>query len=263
MCWRHRSQAWARTALTVAVILTATTAWHTLYRLPHYLPWLKWAVVGCGIALAVLLVLPVSRERALRPLVVVMAGVLGLAGPAAYSVSTVLRGNTGALPTAGPSVRARASRAATGVARARITSASGTVFMLPARAPGRPAHVPGCSLLEAGTPARAVIARLDENARSYQWVAATVGSMCAAGYQLASSHPVMPVGGFNATDPAPTPAHFMRLVLAKRIHYFIVSNPLVQDTAGHLNDSALIQQWVQRNFTPVTVDRVLMYDLSR
>jgi hypothetical protein len=73
----------------------------------------------------------------------------------------------------------------------------------------------------------------------------------------------MPVGGFNSTDPAPTPAHFMRLVLAKRIHYFIVSNPLVQDTAGHLNDSALIQQWVQRNFTPVTVDRVLMYDLSR
>lgn len=263
VCWRHRSQACARTTLTVAVILTTTTAWHALYRHPYYVPWLKWAVVGCGIALAVLLVLPVIRRRALRPLVVVMAGVVGLAGPAAYSVSTVLRGNTGALPTAGPAVRVRTSRVPTGVSRARITSASGPVFLLPAGAPGRPAHVPGCSLLEAGAPARAVIARLDENAGSYQWVAATVGSMCAAGYQLASSHPVMPVGGFNATDPAPTPAHFMRLVLAKRIHYFIVSNPLVQDTAGHLNDSALIQQWVQRNFTPVTVDRVLMYDLTR
>lgn len=263
VCWRHRSQAWARAALTVAVVLTAATAWHALHRLPHYLPWLKWAVLGCGVALAVLLVLPVGRQRDLRPLVVVMAGVLGLAGPAAYSVNTVLRGNTGALPTAGPPVRMRAWNAATGAARARITSARGPAFLLPAGAPGRPAHIPGCSLLEAGTPAPAVIARLDENAESYSWVAATVGSMCAAGYQLATGHPVMPVGGFNATDPAPTPAHFMRLVLAKRIHYFIVSNPLVQDRAGHLNDSALIQLWVQRNFTPVTVDRVRMYDLTR
>ena len=37
----------------------------------------------------------------------------------------------------------------------------------------------------------------------YTWAAAAVGSNEAAGYQLASGEPVMAIGGFNGTDPAP------------------------------------------------------------
>ena len=60
----------------------------------------------------------------------------------------------------------------------------------------------------------------------------------------------MPVGGFNGTDPSPAPDAFLRLALSKRIHYFIVTNPVHEDQWGHLDTNALIQQWVQRNFTP-------------
>ena len=56
---------------------------------------------------------------------------------------------------------------------------------------------------------------------------------------------------------------FLRLALGKHIHYFVITNPVEQDKWGHLNDAALIQQWVQRNFTPVKVGRVLMYDLTQ
>jgi hypothetical protein len=36
----------------------------------------------------------------------------------------------------------------------------------------------------------------------YSWVAATVGSINASGYQLATGRPVMPIGGFTTTSRA-------------------------------------------------------------
>ena len=48
----------------------------------------------------------------------------------------------------------------------------------------------------------------------YTWVAAAIGSNEAAGYQLATGQPVMAIGGFNGTDPAPTLAQFERYVAA-------------------------------------------------
>ena len=52
-------------------------------------------------------------------------------------------------------------------------------------------------------------------------MAAAVGSNNAAGYQLATGAPVMAVGGFNGTDPAPTLAQFQADVADGRIHYFV------------------------------------------
>ena len=53
------------------------------------------------------------------------------------------------------------------------------------------------------------------------WAAAVVGSNNAAGYQLATELPVMAVGGFNGTDPAPTLEQFQQYVADGKIHYFI------------------------------------------
>ena len=49
----------------------------------------------------------------------------------------------------------------------------------------------------------------------------------AAGYQLASGEPVMAIGGFNGTDPAPTLAQFETYVAEGKIHYFIASGGAV------------------------------------
>ena len=148
------------------------------------------------------------------------------------------------------------------VQRAEINAATGPGFLLPAGSPGAGMHLVGCTLLDSGVPDRRLVDLLDANAQRYTWVAATVGSVCAAGYQLASGHPVMPVGGFNGTDPSPAPDAFLRLALSKRIHYFIVTNPVHEDKWGHLDTNALIQQWVQRNFTPMRIGRVMVYDLT-
>jgi hypothetical protein len=102
---------------------------------------------------------------------------------------------------------------------------------------------------------------LEANAANYTWVAATVNSNSAAGYQLATNDPVMAIGGFNGTDPAPTLAQFQRDVADRKIHYFIsggfgLGNGRKRTTAGK------ITQWVERNFTAKTHNGNTVYDLS-
>ena len=120
------------------------------------------------------------------------------------------------------------------------------------------------SLLGTTTPSARLTALLSENASDYAWVAAAVGSNAAAGYQLATGHPVMAVGGFNGTDPAPTLEQFQQDVAQGRIHYFV--GGAGADTAGSATGgsdaAARIAEWVQQTFTATTVDGVTLYDLS-
>lgn len=258
--WQEREQYWAKRVLVAAVVSTAVTSVLVLRHVPDYHPWLWWAVaIGACILLAA-----VAGSAIPRTAVLALAALVALGGPAAYSITTVVRGNEGAMPIAGPVPRlvTAMTKGVGPVQRAEITAASGPGFLLPAGAPGGGTHLVGCTLLDSGVPDRRLVDLLDANAGRYTWVAATVGSVCAAGYQLASGYPVMPVGGFNGTDPSPAPDAFLRLALSKRIHYFIVTNPVHEDKWGHLDTNALIQQWVQRNFTPQRVGRVLIYDLT-
>ncbi|MFG3577356.1 ArnT family glycosyltransferase [Micromonospora chersina] len=115
-------------------------------------------------------------------------------------------------------------------------------------------------LLDAREPSAALKALLEADADDYTWVAATVGSNNASGYQLATREPVMPIGGFNGSDPSPTLAQFQRYVTEGRIHYFIGGGGFRAN--GGSNASAEIANWVAENFTAQTVDGVTVYDLS-
>ncbi|MFD1533224.1 glycosyltransferase family 39 protein [Pseudonocardia aurantiaca] len=118
-------------------------------------------------------------------------------------------------------------------------------------------------LLGASTPPAGVVQLLEVDASSYKWVAAASGSNNAAGYQLATGDSVMPVGGYNGTDPSPTLAQFQQLVAAGQIHYFIGGGMMMGGaSASGSNQSKQISDWVAATFTPVTVDGVTLYDLS-
>ena len=80
-----------------------------------------------------------------------------------------------------------------------------------------------CGFLNSSQSNPALTKALQADAVDFKWVAATVNSNNAAGYQLASDDPVMAIGGFNGTDPAPTLAQFEADVSAGEIHYFIAS----------------------------------------
>ena len=124
----------------------------------------------------------------------------------------------------------------------------------------------GGGLLEAPKPSATLVATLTKNAASYTWAAAVVGSNNAAGYQLGTGLPVMAVGGFNGTDPAPTLAHFEALAQAGRIHYFIAGTVGFGGRGGTSTtgsqDADQIAAWVAAHHTAITVGSVTLYDLT-
>ncbi|WFE40073.1 glycosyltransferase family 39 protein [Micromonospora sp. WMMD998] len=115
-------------------------------------------------------------------------------------------------------------------------------------------------LLDAREPSAEMTALLKADATDYTWVAATVGSNNASGYQLATGEPVMPIGGFNGSDPSPTLEQFQRYVAAGKIHYFIGGGGFRAN--GGSSASAEIAAWVAETFTATTVDGATVYDLS-
>ena len=94
----------------------------------------------------------------------------------------------------------------------------------------------------------------------YTWVAATIGSNNAAGYQLATGEPVMPIGGFNGSDPSPTLAQFQQYVADGKIHYFIGGGGFRAN--GGSSAVPGDRRLGRGDFTAQTVDGVTLYDLS-
>ncbi len=126
---------------------------------------------------------------------------------------------------------------------------------------GRPGAGVG-GLLNSSTPSAAITSALRSNASRYTWVAALVGSNEAAGYQLAAGEPVMAIGGFNGTDPAPTLAEFEKDVKDKKIHYFIATGSGFGPSGAGSDDGSLIASWVESHFTATTIGGVTVYNLS-
>ncbi|MEA9986450.1 MULTISPECIES: glycosyltransferase family 39 protein [Subtercola] len=119
----------------------------------------------------------------------------------------------------------------------------------------------GGGLLGGATVSTQVSALLKANASSYTWAAAAIGSQNAASYQLATQAAVMPIGGFNGSDPSPTLAGFTADVAAGKIHYFISSGNIGTSNGGS-SISSQIASWVAANFTATSVDGTTLYDLT-
>lgn len=117
-------------------------------------------------------------------------------------------------------------------------------------------------LLSGSRPSEQIVTLLEQDGSDYTWVAATVGSNSAAGYQLATELPVMPIGGFNGSDPSPTLDHFKSYVAEGKIHYFVAGGRGGPGGTSESTSSA-ITAWVTANYTATTIDGVTLYDLTR
>jgi 4-amino-4-deoxy-L-arabinose transferase-like glycosyltransferase len=93
-----------------------------------------------------------------------------------------------------------------------------------------------------------------------KWAAATYTAQNAAQYQLASQRPVVALGGWLGTDPAPTFEQFKALAGDGQIAYFIWQQPIL-DAVPLGRDALAITEWVQKNFDAKDVDGVKLYDL--
>ncbi|MFD1146772.1 ArnT family glycosyltransferase [Saccharothrix hoggarensis] len=237
--WRKRREPAAAAALAGALAVTA---------LQCYLLLLDWSttlavvVLVLGLAAAVGLFL-----SAVAPAVVVvpLALVAALLGPGAYSVATAATPHSGAIPSAGPGPGDRPGGGLVVVGPGGAVTGGGTGRM--------------GGLLHAPDPGDDLV-RLLRDSDGFTWAAATVGSNNAAGFQLGSGSPVLAVGGFNGTDPAPTLEQFQTMVRSGRIHYFLGGAGMPAETGSDASER--IAEWVEATFTPTTVDDVTVYDLT-
>jgi 4-amino-4-deoxy-L-arabinose transferase-like glycosyltransferase len=301
LLWQRRRNPFAAATLAVAIAVTAWWSYHMLTWSPDFLPWLKWVVLVGGFAAAVGVL---ASVRLTARVAAVSAGVAlsaVLVGPAAYAVQTASEPHTGSIPSAGPAVQGgfggpgggafRGQRGGGfpgggfpgggfpgggfpgggfggfpgGTTQGGTTQGGTTQGTAPGGATqgGRRGGMGG--LLNAATVSAEMKALLEENGTSYTWVAAAVGSQSASGYQLATGLPVMPIGGFNGSDPSPTLAQFQEYVRQGKIHYFIGGGGFGGGRAGQnggSNSSSQIAQWVADNFTAQTVDGVTVFDVS-
>ncbi len=294
--WKWRSALWARAVLAVALGSTAGWAYVLLGRSADWLPWLRTAVLVAGLAGAVALL--VRLPRRLGSVVAGAALVVALAAPAAYSVQTAGSAHVGAIVTAGPQVAGGngprlfrrppgASLPGGGAPGAGPDSAgrngadpdgarpdgagpdgAGSNGVpddaAPSGGPLRTGVGPGGALgglLRGSTPSADLIALLKRDASRYTWAAAAVGSNAASGYQLATGEPVMAIGGFNGSDPAPTLAQFQEFVRDGKIHYFIGGGRMGSPNGGS-DSSARIAEWVAANYTSTTVGGATVYNLT-
>ncbi|MCA1223025.1 glycosyltransferase family 39 protein [Streptomyces sp. 8L] len=324
LLWRERGRPFAAGALCVSVLAASVWSFVLLGRTPDYLPWLRWAVLVGGVLAAA--ATPLSRRPRGGLAVMGLALAASLAGPFAYTMTTVATPHTGSIITAGPASagggfggmrppggfgdrtgapggftppggaqQGGGGNTPTGQGNGRKTAGGSGGGQNPPTGQGggqppagtaqgsgqRPGGGQGTraggafgegggragggmgGLLDAQKVSSAVESALEKNASRYTWVAAAVGSQNAAGYQLATERPVMPIGGFNGSDPSPTLAQFKRYVADGRIHYLLSSGQGGGMGGPGGGGSSAITTWVEKNYTKVTVDGTTLYDLTK
>jgi len=245
--WRNRHTWFARAALAAALAATAAWAWVLLGRSPGWFPWLRVVIVVAAIGAAGLILagpaLRTGTARGRAALAVVplsLAVIAGLGGPLAYSLDTAASSYAGTSPSAGPPMTAAlggpggarglgrglfpgggaAGRAAAG--RGEFPGfAGGAAGERPGRF-GGPGGFGGFGRGGNATVSAAFARLLETGASHYKWAAATDGADSAASMELATAGlPVMAIGGFRGTDPAPSLAEFEKLVSSRQIHYYV------------------------------------------
>jgi 4-amino-4-deoxy-L-arabinose transferase-like glycosyltransferase len=265
--WRRRAAPWSRAVL--AVVVAGTAAWSAVVLTQHdWLPWARWVLLVLGVLGTVALLVPPARWGRVATVGVLAALVAVLGGSTAFAGQTAVTPHQGGVVSAGP------------------TSGTGGPGGMPGgrrdgdRAAGRGdgGRDGGMGGPESETPSPQLVALL--RGAGTRWAAATTGAMSQAPLQLASGAPVMALGGFMGSDPAPTLAGFQADVASGQVRYYVegggpggggggapggvpddpaggrAGGPGARGTAGE------IRTWVIEHFTPIDVGGRTVYDLA-
>ncbi|MEW2505236.1 glycosyltransferase family 39 protein [Amycolatopsis sp. NPDC047767] len=231
--WRGRAHFAPRAVLALMLAATAVWAFILLARTPEWQPWLRYTVLVLGALGTAAVLFGAGSLRRAAPAVAVLGLVAALLGTASFTVVTAATAHTGGQPSSGPAnQRGGGFRGGFG-----------------------------------GTTASTVDLDRLLQATTTKWAAAQTGAMQSAGLALSSGKPVMAIGGFSGSDPAPTLAQFQQYVGAGEVHYFVAGRAGGRGGFGGFGGSrgtaGQITTWVEQNFPATTVDGTTVYDLTR
>jgi 4-amino-4-deoxy-L-arabinose transferase-like glycosyltransferase len=263
--WKLRSQSiFGALLLGAAVIGTAWWGAQLLARTPGYMPGLGTLELAlAAIAAAAIVVTRVPGLRRLVPSRISVAlTAVGLAalmlGPSAYDYTTVAQSNTGAIASAGPA-------AAIGPNGRIFSGAPGPTGTLPISIPAGARFSFGRAGMGEALSSD-VIAYLEKNQGRATWLLAVQSANSAATIELATGRPVLAMGGFSGSDPAPTAQQIAQLVSSGQLRFVMLGGAMSGrgGPAGPTSTGAVQQaiQWVQANCVSVTVGTTTLYDCA-
>jgi len=227
--WRGRTNFAARVVLALMVAVTAVWGFVLLTRTPDWQPWIRYTLLVLGAAAVAALLFGADRFRRLGPAVAVLGLCGALLGTTSFTLATAATAHSGGTPSSGPA------------------AASGRGFGGGQRGFG-------------GGQTEAEVIDLLKNTTT-KWAAAQSGAMQSAGLALSSGRPVLAIGGFSGSDPAPTLRQFQQYVADGDIHYFVAGGR--GGFGGGRGTSGEIQTWVEQSFAPRTVGGTTVYDLTK
>jgi 4-amino-4-deoxy-L-arabinose transferase-like glycosyltransferase len=268
-------------ALAGLVLLSVAWAYMLLGRSPDFLPWLAPAIVAIGLAAAAFIAIPVLRGRRSGALLGALGLVALLAGPVAFSISTVGTSYSGSIVAAGPSatVADALSGSSSGGAGGVGPGGSGGLAQVvsPANpggqggfvgATGGPSNLSGRAA-SGGSPGGGasgggngggvgsmLTAYLLANKGSATWIVAVSDAMNAAQIELATGQPVMAMGGWSGSDNAITLSELKSDVASGKLRFAIVGGQ-----GGEGTSATAISAWIVANGKAVTVGSTTVYDL--
>ncbi|NMD57612.1 MULTISPECIES: ArnT family glycosyltransferase [Tsukamurella] len=265
VAWSRRSTVPGTLALVGLVVTSGgwgvIRAWRTGYAWPAI------GIVVGVLAVAAVVALLVTRRGGRRAVAaaLVLALLAGGAATAAFAVSTAGTAHSGGVPTA---VRTAKSGSGFGGGpgggrddrggRAGPATGAGAASSGAPSADGRPEATAG----GAGGPGgenrsdAELVALL--KGTTTQWAAAVNGAQSQGSLQLNSGRPVIAIGGFSGSDPAPTLARFQQWVKDGKVSYYVSSSGF----GPGRGEKSEIQSWVEKNFTATTVGSATVYALT-
>jgi 4-amino-4-deoxy-L-arabinose transferase-like glycosyltransferase len=264
---RKQNKSWMQLAL-IGLTVTVSIAISLTYS--SYLPWLAWVQLVIGILAAVAVI--VSEETKLTHTwwVALLAGASMLLTPLVWTIDTINHSNA-INPVAGSS---------SGMGG----GAGGPGGMPTNRGPmpvgqgqqGPAGGTPGMG----GSASSALISYLQTNRGVADYLVATAGAQSAASIITATGESVLPIGGFDGSDPYPTLDAFKQLVADGKLRFVLGGGQGGMGGPGGMpggpgqqtgttnalaNNSSAISEWVAASCTLVTDSSVSsnnLYDCS-
>jgi 4-amino-4-deoxy-L-arabinose transferase-like glycosyltransferase len=212
-------------ALAGAILVSAVWSWQLLDRASGFVPGLGLVVLIVAAIVALVLCLPATADfRRTQALAVALGiGVL-LAGPAAYTINTMSTAYSSGDPRPGPAVASDSGQGGFGGGQ----PGGGPAGSNAGTGRGTP---PGSGFgVGFGTGAARGFATADSTLASYlsanqgtaTWIVAMTSAMQAGSLELATGEPVMAMGGFSGSDPAPSLAQIQAYVASGQLRYVLV-----------------------------------------
>lgn len=227
----------------IGAVLVAGTGYVGIRIYEYSDEWGAWPVVFTSVSCLCVAGWLFAKNRVSLLLTLFLLAASMVAGPVSTDAFTLGKPHEGTNPLSGPVGKNRDSLSA------HLESA-------------RTSSPPIARHLGFGIEPSTEVTELLRNSPPATWAAATYTAQNAAQFQLASGRPVIAIGGWLGTDPAPTFDQFKSLVGQGRIAYFIWQQPVL-DNVPLGADALAITDWVKTRFKGETVDDVTVFDLRR